>query len=84
MSLVIEVADVLDALSQDAGSLAAQRHALATAQRSLELFKRSYGAGNTGVLQVPDAQRRQQALLGFVRAQGLRQAYGRGPHQGAC
>jgi NodT family efflux transporter outer membrane factor (OMF) lipoprotein len=65
-----QVADVLDALSQDAGSLAAQTHALATAQSSLELSRQSYGAGNTGILQVLDAQRqRQQAQLGFVRAQ---------------
>lgn len=65
-----QVADVLDALSQDAGSLAAQRHALATSQSSLELSRQSYGAGNTGILQVLDAQRQlQQAQLGFVRAQ---------------
>jgi NodT family efflux transporter outer membrane factor (OMF) lipoprotein len=65
-----QVADVLDALSQDAGSLAAQKHALATSQSSLELSRQSYGAGNTGILQVLDAQRQlQQAQLGFVRAQ---------------
>jgi len=65
-----QVADVLDSLSQDAASLTAQTHALATAQSSLELSRRSYGAGNTGILQVLDAQRqRQQAQLGFVRAQ---------------
>jgi NodT family efflux transporter outer membrane factor (OMF) lipoprotein len=65
-----QVADVLDALSQDAGSLAAQTHALATSQSSLELSRQSYGAGNTGILQVIDAQRQlQQAQLGFVRAQ---------------
>jgi NodT family efflux transporter outer membrane factor (OMF) lipoprotein len=65
-----QVADVLDALSQDAGSLAAQTHALATSQNSLELSRESYAAGNTGILQVLDAQRQlQQAQLGFVRAQ---------------
>ena len=65
-----QVADVLDALSQDARTLAAQTHALATAQSSLELSRQSYGAGNTGILQVLDAQRQlQQAQLGFVRAQ---------------
>jgi NodT family efflux transporter outer membrane factor (OMF) lipoprotein len=65
-----QVSDVLDALSQDAGSLAAQTHALAAAQSSLELSRQSYRAGNTGVLQVLDAQRQlQQAQLGFVRAQ---------------
>jgi NodT family efflux transporter outer membrane factor (OMF) lipoprotein len=65
-----QVADVLDALSQDARTLAAQTHALATSQSSLELSRQSYGAGNTGILQVLDAQRQlQQAQLGFVRAQ---------------
>jgi NodT family efflux transporter outer membrane factor (OMF) lipoprotein len=65
-----QVADLLDALSQDAESLAAQTRALATAQSGLELARESYAAGNTGVLQVLDAQRqRQQAQLGFVRAQ---------------
>jgi NodT family efflux transporter outer membrane factor (OMF) lipoprotein len=65
-----QVADVLDALSQDAGTLSAQTRALAAAQSSLELSRQSYGAGNTGILQVLDAQRQlQQAQLGFVRAQ---------------
>jgi NodT family efflux transporter outer membrane factor (OMF) lipoprotein len=65
-----QVADVLDALSQDARTLVAQTHALATAQSSLGLSRQSYGAGNTGILQVLDAQRQlQQAQLGFVRAQ---------------
>jgi NodT family efflux transporter outer membrane factor (OMF) lipoprotein len=65
-----QVADVLDALSQDAGTLAAQTHALVAAQSSLELSRQSYGAGNSGILQVLDAQRQlQQAQLGFVRAQ---------------
>jgi NodT family efflux transporter outer membrane factor (OMF) lipoprotein len=65
-----QVADVLDALSEDARALTAQAHALATAQSSLELSRRSYGAGSTGILQVLDAQRQlQQAQLGSVRAQ---------------
>ena len=65
-----QVADVLDALSQDAANLSAQRQALAVTQNSLELSRESYSAGNTGILQVLDAQReRQQAQLGFVRAQ---------------
>jgi NodT family efflux transporter outer membrane factor (OMF) lipoprotein len=65
-----QVADVLDALSQDAADLAAQTRALAVAQSNLELSRESYSAGNTGILQVLDAQRQlQQAQLGFVRAQ---------------
>jgi len=65
-----QVADALDALDHDAELLAAQSNALATAQASVELARESYSAGNSGVLAVLDAQRlRQQAQLGFVRAQ---------------
>lgn len=65
-----QVADLLDALHHDAGLAAAQANALATAQSSLDLARESYRAGNTGLLQILDAQRqRQQAQLGFVRAQ---------------
>jgi NodT family efflux transporter outer membrane factor (OMF) lipoprotein len=65
-----QVADVLDALGHDAELLAAQSNALNTAQSSVELARESYTAGNSGVLQVLDAQRlHQQAQLGFVRAQ---------------
>ena len=65
-----QVADVLDALSHDAELLAAQSNALNSAQSSVELARESYSAGNSGVLQVLDAQRlHQQAQLGFVRAQ---------------
>jgi outer membrane protein TolC len=64
-----QVADVLDALSQDTANLSAQTRALAAAQSSLEISRESYRAGNTGILQVLDAQRQlQQAQLGFVRA----------------
>jgi NodT family efflux transporter outer membrane factor (OMF) lipoprotein len=66
-----QVADVLDALREDAQALAAQAHALTAAQSSFELSRRSYAAGSTGILQVLDAQRQlQQSQLGFVRAQG--------------
>lgn len=65
-----QVADLLDALSRDAGLLAAQSNALQTAESSLALARESYREGNTGLLQILDAQRqRQQAQLGFVRAQ---------------
>jgi NodT family efflux transporter outer membrane factor (OMF) lipoprotein len=65
-----QVADLLDALSQDAASLATQTSALATADSSLELARESFSEGNSGLLQLLDSQRqRQQAELGFVRAQ---------------
>jgi outer membrane protein TolC len=66
-----QVADVLDALKQDAALVAAQSNALKTAQSSVDLARESYRAGNTGLLQILDAQRQQQqAQLGLLRAQG--------------
>ena len=66
-----QVADLLDALSHDAELLAAQSNALAAAQSSADLARESYAAGNTGVLQVLDAQRQQlTASVGLLRAEG--------------
>lgn len=66
-----QVADLLDALEHDAELLAAQANARDTSQMSLELSRESYRAGNSGLLQVLDAQReRQRAELGYLRAQG--------------
>jgi NodT family efflux transporter outer membrane factor (OMF) lipoprotein len=68
-----QVADLLEALSHDAELLAAQSHALATAQSNLDLARESYRAGNSGVLQVLDAQRlHEQAELGYIRAEAQR------------
>jgi outer membrane protein TolC len=68
-----QVADTLTALDHDAEQLAAQRQALDTAGSNLDLTRRSYSVGNTGVLQVLDAERQyQQAQLGYVRAQAQR------------
>lgn len=65
-----EVADFLDALDHDAQLVAAQANARDTSQASLELARQSYQAGNSGILQVVDAQReRQRAELGFLQAQ---------------
>ena len=65
-----QVADLLDALDHDAQLVAAEANARDTSQASLELARQSYQAGNTGVLQVLDAQReRQRAELGFLQAQ---------------
>lgn len=65
-----QVADLLAALNHDAELLAAQSNALAAAQSSLDLARESYAAGNTGVLQVLDAEReRLNAELGLLRAQ---------------
>ena len=65
-----QVADLLDALDHDAQLVAAQAAARDTSEASLELARESYQAGNSGVLQVLDAQRqRQRAELGFLEAQ---------------
>lgn len=68
-----QVADTLTALDHDAEQLSAQRNALDSADANLQLTRQSYSAGNTGVLQVLDAERQyQQARLGYVRAQAQR------------
>ncbi|HTX05725.1 MAG TPA: efflux transporter outer membrane subunit [Steroidobacteraceae bacterium] len=65
-----QVADLLDALDHDAQLVAAQANARDTSEASLELSRQSYQEGNSGLLQVLDAQReRQRAELGFLRAQ---------------
>jgi NodT family efflux transporter outer membrane factor (OMF) lipoprotein len=65
-----QVADVLDALTHDGQLLTAQSNALATATSNVELARESYGAGNTDILQVIDAQRRRlDAQLGLLRAE---------------
>ncbi len=65
-----QVADVLDALQHDGELVAAQSNALKAAASSAELARESYSAGNTGILQVLDAQRqRLSAQLGVLRAQ---------------
>jgi NodT family efflux transporter outer membrane factor (OMF) lipoprotein len=68
-----QVADVLQALSHDTELLAAERRALDTASASLDLQRKSYAGGSTGILNVLDAERQfQQARLGYVRADAQR------------
>ncbi|HUN51339.1 MAG TPA: TolC family protein, partial [Candidatus Sulfotelmatobacter sp.] len=68
-----QVADLLLALSHDAELVSAERHALETASNSLQLQRKSYSGGNTGILNVLDAERQfQQARLGYVRADAQR------------
>jgi NodT family efflux transporter outer membrane factor (OMF) lipoprotein len=65
-----QVADLLDALDHDAQLVAAQAAARDTSDAGLQLARESYQAGNSGVLQVLDAQRlRQRAQLGLLEAQ---------------
>jgi outer membrane protein TolC len=68
-----QVADVLQAINHDAEGYAAQDRALAAAQKSLFLSREGYRRGETGVLQVLDAERAyQRALLGHIRAETAR------------
>ncbi|MGH8143225.1 MAG: efflux transporter outer membrane subunit [Steroidobacteraceae bacterium] len=73
LSAFRQVADALQGLQHDQELLASERTALQTSTQNLDLTRQSYAAGNSGVLQVLDAQRQnQQARLGLVRAQAQR------------
>jgi NodT family efflux transporter outer membrane factor (OMF) lipoprotein len=64
-----QIADTLHALQNGADAVMAQRQALNSATRALELNRENYTAGNTTVIQVLDAQRLQQlAELSLVQA----------------
>jgi len=65
-----QVADVLQDRKQDTAAMEAQKQAQDIAQTSLLLTRQSYQAGNTGILQVLDAQRQYlRARLGYLQAQ---------------
>jgi len=68
-----EVADSLQALTNHADQLRAESEAERTAAAALDLARRSYAVGNSGILDVIDAQRRlAQARLGLSRARAQR------------
>jgi len=68
-----QVADVLSALEHDAQQNEAQQRALDVAESSLALTRESYSAGNTGVLQILDAERQVlRARIGVARARAQR------------
>ena len=68
-----QVADLLQAINHDAEELAAQERALNAAELSLRLNRQGYRAGETGILQVLDAERAfQRALFGQIRAKTAR------------
>ncbi|HTV85844.1 MAG TPA: efflux transporter outer membrane subunit [Dyella sp.] len=68
-----QVADVLQAVDHDAEEYAAQERALSAADTSLRLNRQGYEVGETGVLQVLDAQRSyQRALIGQIQANTAR------------
>lgn len=69
----VQVADALEALDHDQELLESEQGAVSIAADNLALTRESYSAGNSGVLQVLEAQRQnQQARLGLVRAQSQR------------
>ena len=64
-----EVADNLQALANDAEKIAAENEAEQTSAAALDLARRSYAVGNSGILDVIDAERRYaQARLGSSQA----------------
>jgi outer membrane protein TolC len=65
-----QVADMLQAVSNDKEAFAAQQRALESARASLDLTRQGYEGGNAGYVQVLDAQRLdQEAQLGTVQAE---------------
>jgi outer membrane protein TolC len=52
-----QVADLLSALQTDASAVAMQQDAEGVARHSLQLSRRSFEVGNSGILQVLDSQR---------------------------
>lgn len=68
-----EVADRLQSLANDADQLRAQETAARTAASALDLARRSFAIGSTGIIDVIDAQRRSaQAEIGVSRARAQR------------
>jgi NodT family efflux transporter outer membrane factor (OMF) lipoprotein len=68
-----QVSDLLAALDSDARSLANQQQAVDIAGRSLQLSRRSFQVGNSGILQVLEASRvHQRARLALVDAEARR------------
>jgi outer membrane protein TolC len=68
-----QVADALEALDHDQDLIDSEQGAVSVATENLALTRESYSAGNSGVLQVLEAQRQNlQARLGLVRAQSQR------------
>ena len=69
-----QVADLLSAMQTDARSVATQREAQAVAQHSLQLSRRSFQVGNSGILQILDSERlyqRASSDLVSARAQQI-------------
>ncbi len=69
LSAFQQVADLLTALQHDRDTLAANRQAIDVAGHALQLSRRSFEVGNSGVLDIVDAQRvYQRAVSASVEA----------------
>jgi outer membrane protein TolC len=55
-----QIADALRGMANTADTIAAQQRALASASEALELARHGFADGNTGIVQVLDAQRLEQ------------------------
>ncbi len=65
-----QVADALQAIRNGTADVRDQREALRIAAANVDIARKSFAAGNSGILQVLDAERqRSQAQLGLSRAQ---------------
>jgi len=70
LSAFVQVADLLEAVTQDQALLTAQSHASASADENARLANLAYENGAGSLLQVLDAQRQaQRARLGAISAQ---------------
>lgn len=68
-----DVSDRLQALANDADSVHAEEAAAQTAAESLDLARKSFQAGNSGILDVIDAERHNaQAQVSFAHAKAQR------------
>ncbi len=68
-----QIADALHGLSNTADAIGAQQRALASASEALELTRHGFADGNSGVVQVLDAQRLQQlAQVDLIQARAQR------------
>jgi NodT family efflux transporter outer membrane factor (OMF) lipoprotein len=68
-----DVADGLTGIAHDGEAAASQQQAVNTAEASLDLARRSYQAGNTGLLQIQEASRQlAEAQIELARAQHQR------------
>jgi outer membrane protein TolC len=73
LSSFAQVADALESLDHDQELLSSEQRAVAIAAENLALTRESFSAGNSGVLQVLEAQRQnEQARIGLVHAQSQR------------